>query len=196
MGGSFRFLQRVWQLVGWWQEDKHEEAFVPDNFDTTPLKKAVAKATKKVSEDLADLGFNTAIAALMECLNDFYDLRYSVLIKQAPEEWHVALNTFVQLLAPFAPHIAEELWRELGHEGSVHTTKWPAYDPKYLVSDSMTVVVQVNGKVRANIVVPTDSSKDKIIDTAKADEKVKAYIDGKELHKTIYVPGKLVNFVV
>ncbi len=196
MGGAFRFLQRVWQLVEWLNEHQKEDAVVPADFDAAPLLRATAKATKRVSEDLERLGFNTAIAALMEYTNDLYELRGRILMRQAPTEWNQALTTFTQLLAPFAPHIAEELWQRLGHEGSVHQSDWPSYDQQYLVEDMMTVVVQVNGKVRAQLSLPADADEAVVLAAAREDAKILAMLDGQEPKKSIYVPKKLVNFVV
>jgi leucyl-tRNA synthetase len=122
-------------------------------------------------------------------------LKVRVRYEQAPETWDWAVTTLVQLLAPFAPHITDELWEQLGKEGSIHQSEWPAHDEQYLASDKMTIVVQVNGKLRSQLEVPTDASKEQVIEAARADKKVAEYVQG-EPKKTIYVPGKLVNFVV
>ncbi len=196
MGGSYRFLQRVWQLVGWLGEYTTEETSIPDDFDSTPLKRATAKATKKVTEDMERLGFNTAIAALMELTNELYDLRNRIQMHQAPEEWRRTIMTLLQLLAPFAPHITEELWSQLGHHESIHVSEWPKYDEKYLVSDTMTVAVQINGKLRSQLELPSDADEAAVQFAAKADAKVQIHTDGKEVVKTIYVPGKILNIVV
>src|SRR5207249_2818079 len=111
---------------------------------------------KKVSEDIEGKKYNTAIAALMQATNDFYKLKSDNFADR--KTWLFALESLVMLVAPFAPFLAEELWHELGHEDSVHKNHWPLHDEKYLVADTITIVVQVNGKVRANIQVPTDST--------------------------------------
>lgn len=188
MGGSFRFLQRVWTLVQEYNETDGGES------ESDALKRSMHKAIKKVSHDLEDLSFNTAIAALMECVNELYKIKADKGYDAV--EWQWALETLQQLLAPFAPHIAEELWEQLGQEGSVHISEWPEYDEKYLVEDSMTIVVQVNGKVRGEISVATDTEKDAIIEQAQANEKVAGYLKDQEIKKTIYVPNKLVSFVI
>src|SRR5690606_1317069 len=118
---------------------------------------ATHKTIKKVTEDLKDMGFNTAIAALMAFTNELYKLKADAGFTDH-KSWENALTSLAKLLAPFAPHIAEELWQDLGNEGSVHLASWPEYDEKYLVSETMKVVVQVNGKVRATLEVPSDSS--------------------------------------
>ncbi len=194
MGGAFRFLQRIWQLVQWLAE---QPAGADASADIDPLlvKRAIAKATKRVTNDLERMGFNTAIAALMECTNELYDARKSVPMAAVPEVWRQAMQTFVRLLAPFAPHITEELWRTLGSDTSVHLSTWPVCDEQYLVRDTMTIAVQVNGKVRGQIDVAAGSGQDEIIAAAQADPKVAAHLAGKTLKKSIYVPGKLVSFV-
>jgi leucyl-tRNA synthetase len=99
-------------------------------------------------------------------------------------------------VGPFAPHIAEELWHQLGHSSSVHVDSWPKFDEQYLVSDTLTIVVQVNGKLRATIEVASDAAETTILAAAREDIRLAAYLDGKTIHKSIYVPNKLVNFVV
>ncbi|HYF96637.1 MAG TPA: leucine--tRNA ligase [Patescibacteria group bacterium] len=191
IGGTFRFLQRIWTLT----QEFIESADKDSHKSNEQLLKVSNQAIRKVSSDLHEMGFNTAIAALMEATNQLYKIkaRKGFVDKK---DWNFALTTMIQLLAPFAPHITEELWKDLGYEDSVHTSEWPLHDEKYLISDTMTIVVQVNGKVRANINMPADSSEEEIIKVAKADEKVQEYLNKKELRKTIYVPQKLINFVV
>ena len=188
VAGTHRFLQRVWTLVQEYNDTDGGES------ESDDLKRALHKAIKKVSEDLDKMNFNTAIAALMECVNELYKIKADKGYDAV--EWQWALETLQQLLAPFAPHIAEELWEQLGQENSVHTSEWPKYDEKYLVEDSMTIVVQVNGKVRGEISVATDAAKDAIIKAAQANEKVAGYLKDQTIKKTIYVPNKLVNFVI
>ncbi len=183
MGGSFRFLQRVWALA----QEVNENAADEESED---LKRVIHRTTKKVTDDLESLSFNTAVAAMMEAVNDLYKLKASAPLSKR------SVETLLQLLAPFAPHITEELWAQLGHEESIHTSQWPAYDEKYLTSDNMTVVIQINGKVRAQLAVATSASQEEIVEKAKADERVAGYLNGQEPKKVIYVPGKLVSFVV
>lgn len=191
LGGSFRFLQRVWTLV---QEFNESEDGDGPRDKSDDIKKLRHQAIAKVSDDLENLAFNTAIAALMEFTNNLYLIKAEDKFG-ARGEWLLAIKELIQLLAPFAPHIAEELWQEIGQTGSVHVSEWPVHEPKYLISDKMTIVVQVNGKVRANIELPSNSSEEQISQTALADSNVAKYT-GDNIKKTIFVPGKLINFVV
>lgn len=188
MGGSFRFLQRVWTLT--------HEYIVAKQGDSTDKKldTAVHQAIFKVTKDLGELGFNTAIATLMELTNELYKIKAADGFK-AGKSWKVAITSLLQLLAPFAPHITEELWHDLDHKESIHTSTWPAWDDKYLVSDTVTIVVQVNGKVRANIEVAANSDQAVVEKAARADENVQKYLD-KEPKKVILVKDKLISFVV
>lgn len=199
MGGTFRFLQRAWTLTQEYLSSHSEQSEESQNTDPSgkpqdDITKITHQTIKKVTEDLKNMGFNTAIASLMEMTNMLYKLK-----KQVPftdEAWKDSFESLTLLLAPFAPHMAEELWQELGHKDSVHTQEWPEWDDKYLVSDTINVVVQVNGKVRANIEMPADSTEDTIIKAAKENEKVAAQIGDNPVKKSIYVPKKLVNLVV
>ncbi|HVI60961.1 MAG TPA: leucine--tRNA ligase, partial [Candidatus Saccharimonadales bacterium] len=189
MGGSFRFLQRVWTLV---QEFQAADAKPGQGSDK--LQRPMHQAIKKVSQDLVSLNFNTAIAALMECVNDLYKIKADDGFSD--EQWPWALESLLQLLAPFAPHITEELWQQLGHTESIHLSQWPKYEEKYLVQDTVTVVIQVNGKLRGEIEVAAGADEATVVAAAKAHDRAAAYLDGQDIRKTIYVPGKLVNFVV
>jgi leucyl-tRNA synthetase len=140
------------------------------------------------------MGFNTAIASLMELVNDLYKAKNTV--SMGTSVWKQALTTLVQLLAPFAPHITEELWSQLGYQDSVHLSTWPTYDEKYLVQETVTIAVQVNGKLRGTVTAPSDSDEARATELAKADQKIAANLADKTVVKTIYVPGKLLNFVV
>jgi leucyl-tRNA synthetase len=195
MGGSFRFLQRVWALA-------QEVAAVPqgedkaDATDATEVTRIIHRTTKKVTDDLETMSFNTAIAAMMEAINGLYAAKNSIPVAEAPAAWRAAIETLLHLLAPFTPHLSDELWEQFGHTESIHVAKWPAYDEQYLVSETMTIVVQVNGKVRAQLEVPTAATQEQVETTAKHDGKVSSYLEGKDIKKTIYVPGKLISFVV
>lgn len=189
MGGCFRFLQRVWTITHEYKDLKNEK-----NITNPQLTSSIHKTIAKVSSDLVNLSFNTAIATMMEYVNTLYKIKAEDIFES--KEWAEALSTLAQLLAPFAPHIAEELWSELGNEGSVHTSDWPVHDEKYLVTDTVKIVIQVNGKVRATIVVPTDSDKQSAVAEAKKNPKVVSYLEGKIIKKTIFVKNKLVSIVV
>lgn len=192
MGGSFRFLQRIWTLA---QEFQARTGDGNDS-DATPLLRVAHRTIKKVSSDLETMSFNTAIAAMMEAVNDLYKLKITIPYSQATDAWRYTLESLAQLLAPFTPHIADELWEQFGHEASIHISSWPAYDEQYLITDTTTIVVQVNGKLRAQLVVAADAPKDAILAAAKQDEKVAAHLADQQIKKEIYVPGKLINFVV
>lgn len=207
MGGSYRFLQRIWTLSQEYRERPPSARPVsePDNAplhneqitkSKVQLQRTTHQAIYRVGKDLESMGFNTAIAALMETVNELYKLKIKVKFEQAPEEWEQTLAILLQLLSPFAPHLAEELWQQLGREGSVHQSSWPTYDEQYLIRDTMTIVVQVNGKLRAQMELPAGTDKEAVLEAVRQDEKAAAYLQGKELQKSIYVPGKLINFVV
>ena len=189
MGGAFRFLQRVWTLV-----QEFDEAKGGGKSDEKHLKVVSHTAIKKVSQDMHELGFNTASAALREMTNELYVIKAEDNYSEK-NIWRETLSTLLQLLAPFAPHITEELWQQLGHKGSIHVSDWPLWDDKLLVRDLMTIVVQVNGKVRANIEVSAGASEVDVTEAAQANEKVAGYLKA-PAKKVIYVPGKLINFVV
>ena len=188
--GAFRFLARVWELVAQFDAAKKGD----ENIDSAPLLQLIHSTIQKVSSDLEQQKYNTAIAALMQCTNELYKLKLQGF--EPRKEWQFALESLVQLLAPFAPHAAEELWHQLAHEDSVHVGHWPVHDPKYLVQHVLTIVVQVNGKLRGTIEVAADSTEEETVQAALAQENIKMQIANKEIVKTIYVPGKLVNFVL
>ena len=188
MGGSFRFLQRIWNLV---QEYVDAEEV---SGSSEAIQRATHRAIKRVSEDLSEMGFNTAIAALMELTNELYKLKNEV--PMGSPVWKESLESTLKLLAPFAPHMTEELWAQIGHEDSIHTSEWPVFDEQFLSEDSVTIAVQVNGKLRGTITAPSDVDEDRAIELAKSDERINKYLSDAQLKKVIYVSGKLLNFVV
>ncbi|GAC1482561.1 MAG: hypothetical protein NVS1B7_5270 [Candidatus Saccharimonadales bacterium] len=190
MGGAFRFLQRIWTLV------QQQLELEPTNTNTAsaPLARCMSAVTKKVSQDLTQLGFNTAIAAMMEAVNELYKLKLTVPLGSV--QWHEALTTLVQLVAPFAPHLSEELWQQLGQPDSVHVSSWPNWDDAVLVRQELTIAIQVNGKLRGQVVVAATDNAEAVSATARGHEKVASYIDGQTIRKTIYIPKKLINFVI
>ena len=154
---------------------------------TKELEGSLHKLIKKVTNDIDDMKFNTAIAAMMSFINEVYDLgRITV------DEY----ETLLKLLNPFAPHMTEELWHELGHDNFLSLDKWPTYDESKTLDDTVEIAVQVNGKFRATITVSKDISKDDAIKTAKEDPRVAESVNGKTVIKEIFVPGKIVNIVV
>jgi leucyl-tRNA synthetase len=192
VAGTYRFINRTWTLVQEFSDSTTEEA--PDAQEQT-LYRAAHKAIKKVSKDLEGLSFNTAVAAQMELVNELYKIKEIDHFANR-SAWQFTLVSLLQLLAPFAPHVTEELWQQLGNEGSVHTAMWPAYDEQYLVEDTVTIAIQVNGKLRATISAPSDSNQETISELAWADTKVAGYLAGTDVLKTIYVPNKLLSLVV
>lgn len=195
MGGCFRFLQRVWTLCQEFLESP-QDAMPEDNASSSRQINVIShKTIEKVSRDLNNMDFNTAISALMEMTNVLYKVKAedSFADKQT---WTFAIETLVQLLAVFAPHMTEELWEQLGHSESIHISSWPVHDEAYLVDEQITIVVQVNGKVRGEIQIASDASEEEVMVQAKAHEKVASYIEGNKLKKEIYIKGRLVSFVV
>ncbi|MDO4781027.1 MAG: leucine--tRNA ligase [Candidatus Saccharibacteria bacterium] len=150
---------------------------------------------KKVTRDIEDEKFNTAVAAMMEMVNGLYKIKEAHGFT-AIDAWRFALESLLQILAPFAPHITEELWHELGHADSIHVDHWPKWDEAYLTADTMTIIVQVNGKLRAKLELPADADKAAVEVAALADEHVQKFLGEKTPAKVIYVPGRLVNIVV
>ena len=190
--GTYKFLSRLWTLVQEYNAADEEVSLNKDQEEA--LLRAAHKMIKKATEDIEANRYNTAIAALMEYVNTLYKLKTEAFGKN--ESWQQALGSAAACVAPFAPHIADELWQQLGFSSSVHIDSWPSYDEKYLTEDTITVVIQVNGKLRGKIRIAADADKEEVIKSARANEKAAAYLTGKEPRKTIYVPGKLVNFVV
>jgi leucyl-tRNA synthetase len=192
VAGTFRFLQRVWTLTQGFV-DRGPDAAASDDID---LRRIMHRTIQRVTRDQEQMGFNTAVSALMEAVNELYKLKTALSFEQAPAAWEWAIMTLLQLLAPFAPHITEELWQQLGKAGSIHTSTWPTYDEQYLVSDTMTIVVQINGKVREQLQLPADATQEAVLAAARASQKVQTHLADAEPKKSIYVPKKLVNFVI
>lgn len=186
VGGVYRFLNRVWTLAQEYVESDKNSAAPSRELEATRH-----KTIKKVSSDYHALSFNTAIAALMEYVNDLYKAK----INGFSEEWLTHLESLVQLLAPFAPHMTSELWQQLGNQTNLDTAEWPVWDDAQTIASKITIVVQVNGKVRGKITVPADVEQSEAIRLALENENVKRFIEG-EPKKTVYVPGRLVSVVI
>ena len=190
--GAFRFLKRLWRLVA-----EHVEVGLPGalNVDTLDdnakaLRRKTHETIQKVSDDFGRRHtFNTAIAAVMELINDVSKFDGDAAVK------HEALEAAVLVLAPITPHASHALWQALGHDEAVLNAAWPDVDESALVKDSIELVVQVNGKVRAKLEVPASADKDTVESLAKAEPNVQKFTDGKTIRKVIVVPGKLVNIV-
>jgi len=188
--GTYRFLSRLWNIT---QEYLETDATEISEQTQKDIRRSVHEMIKKATIDLEENRYNTAIAAVMKCLNDLYKLKTKEFGKS--DVWQEALEACVACIAPFAPHITDELWQQLSHSSSVHRDSWPKYDEKHLASETVTIVVQVNGKVRANLQMPKDATEDAIVEAAKAEATVKAHLSG-EPKRVIYIPNKLLNFVV
>ncbi|HEV2412286.1 MAG TPA: leucine--tRNA ligase, partial [Candidatus Saccharimonadales bacterium] len=189
--GTYRFLTRIWNLV---QEYLSSETSNATNVDQAAVRYASNQMVKKVTEEIEANRYNTAIAAIMSCLNELYKLKSNDLSRS--EAWQYALESLVACVAPFAPHISEELWYQLGHETSIHRDSWPSYDEKYLALDTVAVVVQVNGKVRTTIMAERGAPEAEVVSLALEDPNVDKHLAGKQAKRVIFVPNKLLNLVV
>lgn len=191
MVGTYRFLERVWKMTENFSLENYaggrftpEAGGKPNNFQA---KKSIHKTIKKISEDIENFKFNTAVSALMICINEL--------------EKNENVNTedmklFLQILAPFAPHITEELWHNLGEENSIHLSSWPKFDESLVIDDEVKIMIQVNGKVRGEVIVGADESEEEIKKKALEQEMIKKFTDNQEIKKVIYVKGRLINIVV
>lgn len=187
IAGVYRFLNRFWTLTQEYLEsDKGAKG------SSKELMSVTHACIKKVTDDIERLDFNTAIAALMECINELYKLKLDGFLP----DWQFTIESLVKLIQPFAPHMTAELWEQLGHETQLDTESWPAYDERLLVKDTVTVVLQVNGKVRANIDAPAGAGKDELEKLALENDRVKEFVGDKKPTRVIVVPGRLVNVVV
>ena len=178
------FVKRVWKL----KSKIPQNQILNTNSKSLILKESLIHQTiKKVTEDIESMKMNTAVSSLM------------ILTNYLEKEKSVSQNDYfilLKLLAPFAPHMTEELWSLFGHEDSIHTQVWPTYDPNKLVSDEVTLAVQINGKIRAMLVVPTSATEEEITAKTLALREVEKWLDGNKPHKVIIVPGKIVSIVV
>ncbi|MCC0177443.1 leucine--tRNA ligase [Waterburya agarophytonicola K14] len=190
--GQYRFLNRVWTLVTSFDPAAVKEITEDLNKDEKSLRRAIHTAIKEITEDLTgDYQFNTAVSELMKLSNALKDAKC-----ETSPVYQEGIETLVLLLAPFAPHIAEELWSSLGHSESVHQQQWREVDESALVVEEITLVVQIMGKTRGTIQVPAGSDKVALEKFATESDIAQKYIEGKEVKKVIVVPNKLVNFVV
>ena len=179
IAGVWRFIDRIWRMG--------EEKAITEDKAPADILKSLHKTIKKVTEDTATLNFNTAISQMMVYINDL-----SKLPTLPREAW----EPLILMLSPYAPHLAEELWERAGHQPSVANVSWPQYNEALTIDEEIQIVCQINGKVRAKIMLSKDATKDQIIAAAKENDNVKKYLDGATIVKEIVVPGKLVSFVV
>jgi leucyl-tRNA synthetase len=178
--GIRRFLDKVWLLA-------HESSAGPDGAIPAEIERKLHQTIRKVTEDTERLGYNTAIAAMMEYVN---------LTRESSVKARGAVLPLVVMLAPFAPHLAEELWERMGHRTSVFAARWPAYDARLATSGNVEIAVQVNGKVRSRLTVPRGLAEGAIAELALGDSTVQKFVEGRKVQKTIYVQDRLLNLVV
>ncbi len=191
--GVHRFLYRVWSVVT--DEPKPERlAAEPTPDEVRALERKLHQTILKVTDDIANFRFNTAIAALMELNNALMKARETAVV--GSDVWNESIRTLLLMMAPIFPHISEELWHRIGNEESVHLQRWPEGDPEKAKEEDVTVVVQVNGRVRDKLVVAPDTDKAALEQMALASENVQKWLDGKQVRKVIVVPNRLVNVVV
>jgi leucyl-tRNA synthetase len=186
--GTFRFLSRAWRLIAGGDDDVGSAA--PPLADVEPTReqsRVLHQTIAKVTDDIEALRLNTAISALMELTNAAY---------KWPSVPRAIAEPFVLLLAPLAPHIAEELWQRLGHAESLAYHAWPIADPAFLKADVLEIPVQVNGKVRGKIRIPAEADDAEVLALARADDNVGKHLAGQAEKRAIYVRGRIVNFVV
>lgn len=181
--GPRRFLEKVWRLK---EKVSDLEVEPPSTLGGSTSNVLIHSTIKKVSDDIESMEFNTAVSALMIYVN-ILDKQEKITQKE--------FETLLLLLAPFAPHITEELWTTLGHKDSIHTQNWPTYDPKSIEKDEITLAVQINGKVRTSLIFHRAQNEEEIKAIILALPEVKKWLDDKEPKKVIFVPGKIISIV-
>ena len=182
--GCHRFLKKFWALF--W-DNRSDKFLVDDSKAADDSLKSVNKLIKKVTDDIEKFSYNTAISAFMIAVNE---------LGQQKCHSREVLEKMTVIIAPFAPHIAEELWHDLGHDTTVCDAEWPEYDEKYLVESTAKLAVSFNGKVRFTLEFPAGASKEEIEKAVMADERTPKYIGGKDILKVIVVPGRIINIVL
>ncbi len=187
--GPQRLLNDVWEIGRYGYQPQQEDETASRN-----LRRKTHQTIRRVSEDMESFSFNTAVAAIMELRNALNDGRKAANVSQFA--WQEAVDTLLLLLAPIAPHITEELWAQRGHADSIHHQPWPQWDAEVAKEDTITLIVQVNGRVRDKLEVPADLDDEAVKQIALSSDKTQGWLDGKELRKVIVVRGKLVNIVV
>lgn len=189
IAGVYRFLNRVWVLT---QEFIESEKSAENLSNFAEVQKIQHKTIKKVTEDFHRESLNTAVAALMEFVNELYKLK----LEGFSNDWRFVLEDLLKMLVPFAPHISSELWQQLGNDDFIEKSGWPKWNQELLKADEIQIIVQVNGKLRGKIKVSPGASKDQILDLAKSEENVIKHLAGKQIVKEIFVPNKIINLVV
>jgi leucyl-tRNA synthetase len=197
IGGMYRWLNRVWNLL---LEPyvTNEKAIAADNSASEKsqrdLQRAVHRTIRKVTQDIERMRFNTMLAFLMEYTNFLAKVKEEGLVTYT--DWESAIDTLLLLIAPTTPHLAEELWQRTEHPYSIHNQSWPKWDEELAKEEEITLVIQVNGKLRDRLTVPVTITEEEAKQLALERERVKAYLEGTTLIKIIYVPQRLVNIVL
>ena len=184
--GVHRFLQKVWrECIG--EDGEPNKKIVDGAVDPAEFTKLLHETIKKVGDDIENLRFNTAISQLMIFVN---------ALQKLPQVSRAGMLQFLQVLAPLAPHVAEELWERLGQRAGIQTFPWPVYDPAKLKSSEVKLVFQVNGKHRGDALVPVELTQEQALEIARSNERVAPFVEGKAVKRVVYVPGKILNLVV
>jgi leucyl-tRNA synthetase len=186
--GAHRFLQRLWRIV---VDEDSGELHVDDGEVDDDTSRVLHRTIAAVRADMSELGFNTAIARLFELNNHL-----TQLVAERGSAPRAVVEPLVLMVAPLAPHIAEELWERLGHDGSLAYEPFPRADERFLVVDSVEIAVQIEGKVRSRITVPTDADDAAVEAAARSDRRIAELLDGVDVRKVVVVPRRLVNFVL
>ncbi|HMT18826.1 MAG TPA: leucine--tRNA ligase [Candidatus Saccharibacteria bacterium] len=189
--GTYKFLNRIWTLTQEFLESTDSAVSQANDH----LDRVAHRTIKKVTDDMQQLSFNTAVATMMGAINEAYLVKASVGYVHK-SSWDFFLSSIIQLVGPFAPHLAEELWHQLGNTDSVHRNHWPAFDEAYLLDSTMKLAIQVNGKVRAEIEVSRDASESEVTQSALKQDNVITHLAGKQPKKIIYITGRLISIVV
>lgn len=192
LAGCYRFLSRLWTLVYSYIEASPKLSKVA--LENSNLDQVIHRLVAKITSDINNMNFNTAVASLMDSLNQLYKIRAQDNFSS--QNWAEVIKKFLVVLSPFAPHIAEELWRTLGNDQSVQLADWPTFDPKYLQNKEIVLPVQINGKLRDQLSVGIDLSQDEVMSLIHKQPKLAKYLEGHVVNKVIYVPNKIVNLLI
>jgi leucyl-tRNA synthetase len=190
IGGITRFINRVWRLANSDPAPGHK----PESISPIDFNRLIHKAIHKVTNDMESFKFNTMLSALMEFTNHLVRHQGSEICSNAL--WQQAIDSLILMIAPVAPHFAEELWSNSGHKQSVHIQEWPQFDPEALIEDIVTIPIQINGKLRDTISMPAGTTQDTALASAMASDRIQIFVENKIIIKVIWVPDRMLNLVV